>query len=99
MKRLCDLELGGVGVPGDRAGRRAHGAAGRGGDLGPSLRRRLAAVVRDGGADDLLLSGLGPPDADTLLISPPITDGRRLRGVRAEVEQRMGLLATVGRAA
>jgi hypothetical protein len=99
MARCGDLELGGVAFlaiePGDARMVRRGGVV--------IWARRCAGGLRPLCVMEArmisLLSGLGPPGADTLLISPPITDGRRLRGVRAEVEHALGLLATVGRAA
>ena len=46
-----------------------------------------------------LLAGSGPAEADCLLISPPITDGRRLRGVRSTVEAALRMTVADARSA
>lgn len=39
-----------------------------------------------------LSAGWRPPDADVLLVSPPIADNRRRREVRGEVERSIHLV-------
>ena len=87
MARAYDVELGGVGffavAPRDARSIRRGGVV--------IWARRVPGGWRALSVDAVpiigLLAGLGPPEADSLLVSPPITDGRRLRGVRSVVEQ------------
>lgn len=99
MRNGCDLKLGGVEFiaiePCDARMIRRGGVviwARRGGDGWRAISVCEARMIS-------LLAGLGPPEADTLLISPPITDGRRLRGVRGEVESALRMRVGRGLAA
>ena len=86
MARAYDVEVGGVGFiavePRDARAIRRGGVV--------IWARRAPGGWRPLSVDAMpiigLLAGLGPPGADCLLVSPPITDGRRLRGVRRTVE-------------